>query len=195
MRKPDSKYFRTAARMDQAFLELLEQKEFAYISVKEICARAGVHRSTFYLHYETLADLLAESLEYMFGQFLAYFRQDESLHSRLRTCSLEELDLMTPKYLEPYLRYVQEHRRLFRAAVENAAVMRLEAVYDRLFRHVFDPILARHQVPQKDRRYMMAFYIRGLISIVEEWLRQDCADPIPRIIAIIQRCVRSRPPA
>ena len=51
--------------MDAAFLELLEEKDFAYITVKEICARAGVNRSTFYLHYETIADLLAESAQHI----------------------------------------------------------------------------------------------------------------------------------
>ena len=54
MKKTDSKYFQTAARMDEAFLTLLQKKEFAYITVKEICAAAGVNRSTFYLHYETI---------------------------------------------------------------------------------------------------------------------------------------------
>ena len=47
--------------MDNAFLELLEKKELAYITVKEICEKAGVNRSTFYLHYETIGDLLEES--------------------------------------------------------------------------------------------------------------------------------------
>ena len=51
MNRSESKYFATAARMDEAFLELLEEKDFAYITVKEICEKAGVNRSTFYLHY------------------------------------------------------------------------------------------------------------------------------------------------
>lgn len=44
--------------MDEAFIELLEKKDFAYITVKEICEKAGVNRSAFYPHYETLNDLL-----------------------------------------------------------------------------------------------------------------------------------------
>ena len=44
MNKSESKYFHTAEKMDQAFLELLEKKDFAYITVKEICEKAGVHR-------------------------------------------------------------------------------------------------------------------------------------------------------
>lgn len=55
MTKSESKYFATAAKMDEAFLE---KKDFAYITVKEIYAAAGVNRSTFYLHYETINDLL-----------------------------------------------------------------------------------------------------------------------------------------
>ena len=54
MNRSESKYFNTAVRMDEAFLSLLEKKDFAYITVKEICEAAGVNRSTFYLHYETL---------------------------------------------------------------------------------------------------------------------------------------------
>ena len=42
--RQQSKYFATAARMDDAFLALLEKKDFAYITVKEICAAAGVNR-------------------------------------------------------------------------------------------------------------------------------------------------------
>lgn len=38
--------------MDEALLALLEKKEFAYITIRELCAAAGVNRSTFYLHYQ-----------------------------------------------------------------------------------------------------------------------------------------------
>ncbi len=47
MNKNESKYFNTAIKMDQSFLELLEKKDFAYITVKEICHEADVNRSTF----------------------------------------------------------------------------------------------------------------------------------------------------
>lgn len=65
MNRNESRYFNTAVKMDKAFLELLEEKDFPYITVKEICAKAEVNRSTFYLHYETLNDLLLESVDYV----------------------------------------------------------------------------------------------------------------------------------
>ena len=63
MNKSESRYFNTALLMNQALIELLAKKDISYISVKEICQKAGVHRSTFYLHYENIGDLLEETME------------------------------------------------------------------------------------------------------------------------------------
>lgn len=190
MNKNESKYFNTATKMDQAFLELLENKDFSYITVKEICAKAGVNRSTFYLHYETVEDLLSESVEYMNEQFLSHMKQDtEVFMTRIKECPVEQLYLVTPKYLKPYLSYIQEHKRIFYTAITKASTLRLDDSYNRMFRHVFTPILDRYQVPVEDRRYMMTFYIQGMMAIITEWLKDDCKDSMEHIMAVIQQCV------
>lgn len=193
MNKSESKYFATAVRMDEAFLTLLEKKDFDYITVKEICEVAGVNRSTFYLHYETMADLLSESVSHMNEQFRAYMKRDsQTFVTKLRDCPLDELYLITPEYLTPYLGYIEQHKRLFRTATENAAVLGMDKSYDRMFCHVFTPILDRYGIPQQDRRYIMAFYIQGLMAIISEWLKNDCADSIGYVVNMIQRCVKRR---
>lgn len=192
MNRSESKYFATAAKMDEAFLQLLEKKDFAYITVKEICEMAGVNRSTFYLHYETIGDLLAESVEHMNKQFLTYMQKDkDAFVAKLCDCPMEELYLVTPEYLTPYLSYIREYQRLFRTALENAVVLRLENSYAGLSQYVLSPILERYGVPEQDRNYIMAFYLQGLMAIITEWLKNDCIDPIEQIIAVIQKCVMS----
>lgn len=193
MNKSESKYFATAARMDEAFLAILEKKEFAYITVKELCEAAGVNRSTFYLHYETMADLLEESVSHMNEQFLDYMKKDsEAFVAKLLDCPLDELYLITPEYLMPYLDYIEKHKRLFRTVTENAMVLGMDKIYDSMFSHVFTPILDRYGVPQKDRRYIMAFYIHGLMAIISEWLKNNCADSVSYVADMIQRCVKRR---
>lgn len=193
MTRSESKYFATAERMDAAFLELLEEKDFAYITVKEICARAGVNRSTFYLHYETIADLLAESAQHIIDEFLAYMPQDSAAHvSRLHDCPLEELYFMTPAYLTPYLTYIKEHRRVFRAAVEQASVLRMQDAYRQLNRHVLTPVLDRYQVPRADQTYLMRFFISGLMAIIDEWVQDDCRDSVEHVIDVMQMCIARR---
>ena len=189
MNRMESRYFDTAQRMDKAFLSLLEEKDFAYITVKEICTRAGVNRSTFYLHYETIADLLAESVEYIHRLFLSSFPDVRDFGLRIRDCPMQELYLLTPEYLCPYFMFIREHRRLYHTVMENAALFSVERDYGVMFEEVFAPILARFSVPEDERRYVMAFYIRGLSAIVEAWLREDCADSIEHVMGIVQRCV------
>lgn len=190
MNKSESKYFNTAAKMDEAFLKLLEKKDLAYITVKEICEKAGVNRSTFYLHYETVADLLSESVEYMNEQFLKYIKVDSrKVVTKLRDCSTDELYFITPEYLTPYLSYIKDNKRLFRTATENAGALRLNEIYDRMFSNIFTPILERFEVPEQERKYIMAFYINGLMAIIAEWLNQDCSDSIDYISTVMQKCI------
>lgn len=190
MNKSESKYFNTAARMDEALLALLERKDFAYITVKEICAKAGVNRSTFYLHYETMGDLLTESIQYFTARFMEHMKPvNDGIAARLHDCPLNELYLVTPKYLRPYLGYIKEHKCLFCAMVRNPTVFQAEKAYDRMFQNIFTPILARFRVPERDRAYLMAFYIRGLIAIITQWIESDCADSVDYVISVIQQCV------
>ncbi len=44
----------------EALIELLTEEDILKISVKRLCEKAEINRSTFYLHYETIEDLLNE---------------------------------------------------------------------------------------------------------------------------------------
>lgn len=190
MNRAESKYFNTAAKMDEAFIDLLTEKDFQYITVKEICQRAGVHRSTFYLHYETMEDLLDESLRYVNETFMKQFESGSvSIVSRIRECKADELYLVTPEYLTPYLQFIKEHKILFQTVVNQPGVFSLDEIYASMFQHVFDPILERFHVPEERRQYMMAFYIHGLMAVISEWLENGCAEPVGRMIEVIEHCV------
>lgn len=54
---------------------------------------------------------------------------------------------------------------------------------------VLTPIPERYGVSPGDREYMMTFFISGLMAIINEWLKGDCADDIGHIISVMQRCI------
>ena len=104
MNKSESKYFNTAIKMDEALLALLEKKNFQYITVKEICDMAEVNRSTFYLHYETIDDLLNETIELVMKRFEEKFETIERITAeQIANTPFEKLIFISPKYLVPYL--------------------------------------------------------------------------------------------
>ncbi len=190
MNKNESKYFNTAVKMDEALISLLETKEFEYITVKEICAVAGVNRSTFYLHYENTSDLLKETTRYILDKHFSYYDVDKKeMIGRLNEIERSDLIFITNKYLTPYLTFIKENRRVFRLAIKRFDVLNMKSVYDNMFRYIFEPILARFHIPEKERVYVIKFYLTGIFAIVSEWLDRNCADSIDSIIKIIDDCV------
>ena len=190
MNKNDSKYFNTAIKMDKALIALLEKKDFAYISVKEICDTAGVNRSTFYLHYENTSDLLKEATQYILDSFLSYFSVDtKSITLCFTECPQNDLLYITPEYLTPYLTFIKENQRLFKTALKQLGQMDFEKVYDRMLRHIFSPILSRFQIPEQQHTYVMKFYLSGVTAIAMEWMKCGCKDDIDTIIQVITDCI------
>ena len=54
----------------RAFTDLLRTKPIQSISIKELCAAAGINRGTFYAHYTDIYDLLHQMEEEMLEDFL-----------------------------------------------------------------------------------------------------------------------------
>ena len=190
MNKNESKYFNTAIRMDEALITLLEKKDFAYITIKEICDTAGVNRSTFYLHYENTSDLLRETTRYIMDKHLAYYEIDKRRISlQFENCKREELLFITDKYLEPYLTFIKDNQRLFKVSIKQFNSLNMNEVYGRMFEHIFNPILECFHVPENERSYMMKFYLTGVYAIVMEWLEKNCSDDMETVIKVITDCV------
>ena len=193
MNKSESKYFNTALRMDEALIALLEKKDLEYITVKEICHQAGVNRSTFYLHYESIAELLQETMERIDQRFLSYFPQQEAaVLGDLEHRELDDLVLVTQEYLLPYLRFIQDNKKVYRAAFRNPSSMQANARYGVLKQRILNPILERFEIPAARRPYYIAYYVEGIAAIIKEWLRHDCGDSVEMIAAIIESCVRPK---
>ncbi len=95
MNKNESKYFNTAILFDEALIYLLEKKDIEYITVKEICTKAGVNRSTFYLHYESINDLVEETMKYINRKFEDYFNDNsKDFINKIKSSPLEDLRLV-----------------------------------------------------------------------------------------------------
>ena len=191
MDRSQSKYFHTAAKMDEALIALLNEKDFEYITVKEICQKAEVNRSTFYLHYENTRDLLEETVRYLIDRFRSYFPMDEDfrIHSRFQNCTLEELNYISKDYLIPYLTYIQENRKVFAIALAHAQNFEFEAIYKKMYCHIFQPILERFRFPASEQPYVMTFYINGITAIVAQWVQNDCNESIETICGILKKCI------
>lgn len=190
MNRSESKYFNTASKMNFALISLLKKKPLEYIAVSEICETAGVNRSTFYLHYETVGDLLEETARYLINDFQSYFSSDvKSISLCLADCNSDELLFICDKYLIPYLSYIRDHAEVFVTALRHVQTFQFEDVYKRMFAGIFDPILDRFHYPVESRKYAMMYYLNGINAIVMEWLKDGCDKSIEEVSNIISGCI------
>ena len=191
MNRSESKYFNTALLMDEALIALLEAKDLEYITVKEICEKAGVNRSTFYLHYETIGDLANETMEYVNEKFLSYFSQsDKDIIEKISDKNLNELILVTQDYLRPYLQFIYDNKNVYRAAFRSPKGMQVHIRYDYLKSKIIEPILIRFKIPERFHKYYTVYYIEGVAAVIKEWLNENCRDSVETVAYVIEECVR-----
>ena len=188
LNKSESKYYNTACLMDKALILLLEKKEYSYITIKEICQKAGVNRSTFYLHYETIDDLLSECVEYVGNKINKKFSNKVINKQVIKDSGLEDLLLITPEYLLPYLEFLKENKEIYKIAYSQPNVFKEQYIVNHLHKNIFEPILNRFLVPKNEQKYMMSFYLSGMGALIIEWIKNDCKEDIQTIINILLKC-------
>ena len=152
MNKSESKYFSTALLMDEALLYLLEKKDFEFITVKEICQKAGVNRSTFYLHYESVNDLLQESVEMINKRFMSAFNGKDDIANNIENLQKEDLNFITPEYLTPYLEFIKDNKRIYKTIHKMPELFGVEKTFSRMNAKIFKPVLQKFGVAKEDRK-------------------------------------------
>ena len=186
MNKNESKYFNTAKKMNDALITLLETKEFEYISIKEICHIANVNRSTFYLHYSNMNDLLEETIKSLNLSFNSHFGSKENENTIIFKDSLEDLLLINDENLIPYLNFIKENKNIYKVLKTYPQLFNANKTYDQMFRKLFVPIMNRFGLDEKWHKYLMDFYISGLTSIVFDWVYDDCKIPVQEVSDFIK---------
>lgn len=190
LNKSHSKYYNTACLMNEALILLLDKKEYSFITVKEICEKAGVNRSTFYLHYETMDDLLSETIEYIGDKIKEQYKNKDVLDvNKIAISPLNDLLLITPQYLLPYLEFTKANKKIFKAAYTQPKVLKTYDITNHLYKKIFEPILIRFGIPENERKYRMSFYLNGLGAIIMDWVKNDCKESLNEIATIMINCL------
>ena len=191
MGRSETKFNNIAKKMQGSLISLLEKKSFAEITISEICQKANVNRSTFYSHYSNTVDLLNETWNSMQIDALKDI-QDKGADINLKdieSMDKNELILISPKFLIPYLTFIKENKDLYLIYVENATTFSKNAFND-IFKNIANPVFKKYDIKDEVVAfYLTKYYITGVTSIVSEWVRKGCKDDIMLICEIIMLAV------
>jgi hypothetical protein len=185
MKKNDSKYYYTAQLMNQALIALLEKKDMEFITVTEITNKAGVNRSTFYLHYENIYELLEETIENLNKKFLNSF----NVEIPLKMNNEKDAFLITNDFLVPYLNFCKENKNVLRLVNKKPQVFQNKESYKKMYNMILYPAISQFIKNENERIYFLEFFTQGVVAIVHKWLELDCVTDIEDLVAIIKKCV------
>ena len=187
MNKNESKYFNTAKKMNDALLFLLEKKQFEYITIKDVCQKANVNRSTFYLHYDNLNDLLDETISQANEDFFNAFSSIEM--KDITISNPNELNFINDRYLLPYLNFVKEHKRLYKEVKNNSSLFKADLMQKEVYEKMVDRILDKFAIEEKYKKYVFDFFLSGIQSVISNWLKNDCDLDVQIVADIIKSFV------
>ena len=186
MNKSESKYFNTALLMDEALLLLLEKKDYEFITVTEVCQKAGVNRTTFYLHYESMDDLLVETLEMINNKFHQTF-DNEVINAH--NTDKKDLFLINDKYLIPYLNLIKDYKYIYKLIHDKPQLFNNQLAFQKLYENLFSVILDKYGVVKEEKEYIFTYFSYGIVAIIQKWIEKDCVDDIERIVSIIKKVI------
>ena len=85
MEKPESRRTQMTKRLIRtALVELMEEKTLERITIKELCERADVNRTTFYLHYSDQRSVLNDLKEEVCRQTIAMIGEEDKTEAIIK---------------------------------------------------------------------------------------------------------------
>ena len=175
----------SSSLMVEALLLLLEKKEYDSITVKEICEKAGVNRSTFYMHYDTKDDLLVEAMKYINARLLSDSNYDAIIprSNDEKNFNLDEIHLV------PYLNTIKEFKKIYRVLPHKPHIFKKSNINKELYRNLCDKLLRKYNIKNDEKEFAFAYFNYGVLAIIDKWVESDCEEDVYKIADLIIKLI------
>ncbi|MCD7728826.1 MAG: TetR/AcrR family transcriptional regulator [Clostridia bacterium] len=187
MNRAQSKFHNTSIKMQNALVQLLDEKSFNNISVSDICKKAEVNRSTFYSHYENVYELLKEIQSDSIKAFETKMNKQTALDN-IDYKEHKDLVFITHEYLIPYLEFIKTNKKLYNIYMDNFQIFNGTEYENNLINSLL-PVMLKSINDKNIADYMLRYFLGGINNIIKKWIDHDCEDDILLICEIIISCV------
>lgn len=148
--------------LKNALMDLLGEKgSVTKISVRELCERADLNRSTFYAHYSEPKELLEE----VEAELL------DATREHLQKIGAEN-DIGAHRYLLSFLIYIKENDKPFRTLLIDAGdpEFRSKFMQQSIIQFVENLNIS---FPKDQEQYIYSYILNGSTGVIIQWMRSD----------------------
>jgi len=172
----------TRKMFQESLIELMKTRPAGEIGIKQICAEAGVSRSTFYTYYTGVADLRAQIEE----ETMQYF--EEAVEQFFYRPNMSGRDMTA--LFERFLHYIADSRNPVQVLLNEYGNIRFQ---EKLFERF---IVKAQQIMRKNAgesaggntyEAYSVFVVHGAVGLVRHWLTTGRSIPIPELARMLMK--------
>ena len=162
----------TKTLLYNSIIEMARNNSIHKISIRELCNKAGINRSTFYRYYGSQYDLINEMQNEFIGK----------IDSRVKSSVTENL---YDKLVYSVLYVLNEDIKMSRFLLLDYSDKNfIDRLYDRLGPKEYIPSIIPY-IPEHLQIYMYKGYFSGVDEIVCQWIMKDEREDVTEITALI----------
>ena len=163
----DLRVRRTHKLLWEALMALMAERAFEEITVKEICERAMVHRTTFYKHYEDKYALLEQGMRQMYDALVAEVTVPPSAFS---------VDHPPPYFIQLFI-HVAEHQHFYKLMLCGERIGSFQKLVKDYLVEQGEATMSELIPPNQQLAVPPAMYVQyvagAVISTLAWWLEHD----------------------
>lgn len=153
----------TKRLLKEALIRLLERKEISHISITELCAEAGINRTTFYRHYDLPRSILDDIQKDLIREM-----REEIEHTGVG----RDMD----DYIRVVCRYLHSRKDIVGLFVKSNVFIDYAGLTDMLYSALLarrDSSTALSSISLEDLKMLASFLTGGGYSMVRQWFADD----------------------
>ena len=162
-KKVDRRVIKTRRQLKKGLAALMKEKSVNQITVKELVEEVDINRSTFYLHFKDIQDLLREI--------------EENMEAQVKR-AIEEHPIVSGNenafyFIEDMFRVLDEEREISKALIgpngDMGFIHRIERIIKENSRGTLEKMFPGKK---EDLKYFYAFCLSGCLGLVKVWLNE-----------------------
>ena len=161
MSQSDRRVRKTKAQLKRGLAELLKEKGIKEITVKELTEKVDINRSTFYLHYCDIYDMMEKTENELV----------EKIEQLVQAHPVRPFGENSFPFIEDIFSILSENREICAALMgPNGDIAFLHRIEGILSEHSLGVL--RDTIPEKkeDLKYFYSFCLSGCVGLIKTWL-------------------------
>ncbi|MCY9086562.1 TetR/AcrR family transcriptional regulator [Bacillus spizizenii] len=180
----DLRVIRTKESIQEALVELMMEKGFETLTVKDITTKAKINRGTFYAHYEDKYDLMTKCQEEIIIGMVDILKQNVPVDTE--EIETNSLNIKSFAHIVLMFEFLNENRRFLKALLGSNGDLSFQTkLKDFMWETLFENELVKQENLLVPGQYLSSYISSAFIGVVQQWLDNDCKETPQEMARIV----------